>query len=210
VPLQHVKCAVGTTRRRPDSAVPTGCPKSPTSPRPVPTVPSLLSEAALPPCLNPAAVQPSDAVASFVHGERRPSSPLAFLRPWSVELTFPSLLTVTGPPPATVAPPRRKNTAAEPDSFPSPSTRSSGELSSPPPCPAGSFTVVGARPPPFVPPSPRGRGLCARVAVGCARTMHVGHAPLCNWAERGFGPVAVELVFHFLNIFKFLQIEKFL
>jgi hypothetical protein len=53
-------------------------------------------------------------------------------------------------------------------------------------------------------------GCAARVAVGCARTMHVGHAPLCNWAERGFGPVAVELVFHFLNIFKFLQIENFL
>jgi hypothetical protein len=28
--------------------------------------------------------------------------------PWSVELTFPSLLTVAGQPPATVAPPRRK------------------------------------------------------------------------------------------------------
>jgi hypothetical protein len=49
-----------------------------------------------------------------VHGERRPSSPLTVLHPWSVELTFPSLLAVAGPPPATIAPPRRKNTAAEP------------------------------------------------------------------------------------------------
>jgi hypothetical protein len=38
-----------------------------------------------------------------------------------------------------------------------------------------------------------------------AGAVGVDHVPLCNWAERGFGPVAVELVFHFLNIFKFLQ-----
>jgi hypothetical protein len=75
-----------------------------------------------------AAVRPSDAVASFVHGERRPSSPLTVLHPWSVELTSPSLLPITGPPSATVAPPRQKNTAAEPVFFPSPSTRSSGKL----------------------------------------------------------------------------------
>jgi hypothetical protein len=102
------------------------------SPRPVPTAPSPLSDAAPPPCPNPAAVRQSDAVASLVHGERRPSSPLTVHRPWSVELTFPSLLTVAGPPPATVAPPRRKNAVAEPDFLPSPSTRSSGELFSPP------------------------------------------------------------------------------
>jgi hypothetical protein len=36
----------------------------------------------------------------------------------------------------------------------------------------------------------------------------VGHVPLCKWAERGFGSVAVKLVFHFSNIFKFLQILK--
>jgi hypothetical protein len=124
------------------------------SPRPVPTAPSLLCEAAPPPCPNPAVVWPSDAVASFVHGERRSSSPLAVLRPWSIQLTSPSLLPVAGPPPATVARPRRKNATAEPDFFPSPSTRSSGELSSPPPCPSGSLTVVGARLPPFVPPPP--------------------------------------------------------
>jgi hypothetical protein len=99
---------------------------------------------------------------------------------------------------------------------PSLSTRSSGELSPPPPCPAGSLTVVGARPPPFAPPPPlwhhrrpshdtrsgavtapmcvtpsraaqaeagpasAGRALCPRaaphVAVGRARTVHVGQA----------------------------------
>jgi hypothetical protein len=104
--------------------------------------------------MNPAAVQPSDAVASFVHDEHRPSSPLAVLRPWSVELTFPSLLTVAGPPPATVAPPHQKNATAEPVFFPSPSMRSSGELSPPSPCPAGSLTIVGARPPPIALPPP--------------------------------------------------------
>jgi hypothetical protein len=55
---------------------------------------------------------------------------------------------------STVAPPLRKNTTAEPVFSPSPSTRSSGELYPPPPCPAGSLTVVGARPPPFAPPPP--------------------------------------------------------
>jgi hypothetical protein len=90
----------------------------------------------------------------FVHGERRPSPPLAVFRPWSVELTSPSLLPVTGPLPSTVAPPHRKNAAAKPVFSPSPSTRSSGELFSPSPCPAGSLTAVGARPPPFAPPPP--------------------------------------------------------
>jgi hypothetical protein len=99
-------------------------------------------------------VRPSDAVASFIHGERRLSSPLAVLHPWSVEPTSPSLLPVTGPPPATVAPPHRKNFAAEPVFSSSPSTRSSGELFSPSPCPTGSLTAVGARPPPFAPPPP--------------------------------------------------------
>jgi hypothetical protein len=31
---------------------------------------------------------------------------------------------------------------------------------------------------------------------------------LCDWAVRGFGPVTVELIFYFLNIFNSLQIEK--
>jgi hypothetical protein len=78
------------------------------SPRPVLTAPSPLSKATPPPCLNPVIVWPSSAVVSFVHGERRPSLPLAVSLPWSVELTFPSLLTVAGPLPATVAPSHRK------------------------------------------------------------------------------------------------------
>jgi hypothetical protein len=50
------------------------CPNRLASPRPVPITPSPLSEATPPLCPNPADVRPSDAVASFVHGERRPSS----------------------------------------------------------------------------------------------------------------------------------------
>jgi hypothetical protein len=43
------------------------------------------------------------------------------------------------------------------------------------------------------------------MAVGHARAVHmgqayaasVGQAPLCNWAERGFGPEALKLIFLF-------------
>jgi hypothetical protein len=42
--------------------------------------------------------------------------------------------------------------------------------------------------------------------TGRAGAVGTGHVRLCNWAKHGFGPAAVELVFHFLNIFKFLQI----
>jgi hypothetical protein len=88
------------------------------------------------------------------HGERRPSSSLAVLHLWSVELTLPSLLAVAGPPPATVAPLHWRDAAVEPDFFSSASTRSSGELAFRPPCLAGSLTVGGARPPPFAPSPP--------------------------------------------------------
>jgi hypothetical protein len=75
---------------------------------------------------------------------------------------------------------------------------------------------VGARPPPFVPPLPlwRRRRLrrdarpgavtaptCAtlRRAVtghtGRADAVSMGHTPLCNWAEREFGLVILDLVF---------------
>jgi hypothetical protein len=146
--------------------------------------------------------------------------PLTVFRPWSVKLTSPSLLPVAGPPPATVAPPHQKNAPAEPVFSPSPLTRSSGELVSPSPCPAGSLTVKGARPLPFAPPLPlwrrrrlhhdarsgavtapacaapsravqaevgsasAGRALrtwaAPHVVVGHTRTVHVGHALLCN------------------------------
>jgi hypothetical protein len=88
---------------------------------------------------------------------------------------LPSILAVAGPPLATVAPPRQKNATAEPVFSPSLSTRSSGELSPPPPCPAGSLTVVGARPPPFAPPPPLWRHRRPR------RDAHLGAvtAPTC-------------------------------
>jgi hypothetical protein len=49
------------------------------------------------------------------------------------------------------------------------------------------------------------------VSAGRARVA-VGHAPawlwdfhaLCNWAERGFGRVALKLIFYFSNIFNSL------
>jgi hypothetical protein len=115
----------------------------------------------------------------------------------------PPLLTVTGPPPATVAPPRQRNTTAEPDFFSSPSTRSSGELAFRPPCPAGSLTVVGARPPLWhrrrpcrdaCPGAVTAPTRCAApsrptlaeagpASAGRARVA-VGRAPvLCAWAE---------------------------
>jgi hypothetical protein len=90
----------------------------------------------------------------FLHGERRPTASPRRSSPVELELTLLSLLAVAGPPPATVAPPRRGDAAAEPDFFSSPSTRSSGELACRPSCPAGSLTVVGARPPPLMPSPP--------------------------------------------------------
>jgi hypothetical protein len=41
------------------------------------------------------------------------------------------------------------------------------------------------------------------VHVGRANAMSVGHTPLCNWAEREFGPVTLDLVF---LIFEYIQI----
>jgi hypothetical protein len=80
----------------------------------------------------------------FLHGERRPTASSRRSSPVELELTLLSLLAVAGPPPATVAPSRRGDAAAKPDSFSSPSTRSSGELVCRPSCPAGSLTVVTA------------------------------------------------------------------
>jgi hypothetical protein len=45
-------------------------------------------------------------------------------------------------------------------------------------------------------------------SVGRARVA-VGHAPLCIWAERGFGPEALKLIFLFSDLFNSLQIQKF-
>jgi hypothetical protein len=57
----------------------------------------------------------------------------------------------------------------------------------------------------------------ARVAVGDERAVHVcradavgvGQVPLCIWAERGFGPEALKLIFLFSDLFNSLQIQNF-
>jgi hypothetical protein len=169
-----------------------------------------LSEDATPRCLS--ASEPSPLPGRLRchehdHGEHRPSSPLAVLRPWSVDLTLPSLA-IAGPSPATVAPPHRRDTAAEPDFFSSPSTRSSGELAFRPPCPAGSLTLVGARPPPFAPSPPLWcrRRPCRDVCVGavtapaCAalRRAVAGHAGRGRPSERhcASGPSVVSAQRH--------------
>jgi hypothetical protein len=145
-----------------------------------------LSEDATPRC--PSASEPSPLPGRLRrrehdHSERRPSSPLAVLHPWSVDLTLPSLLAVVGPPPATVAPPRRRDAAAEPDLFSSPSMRSSGELAFRPPCPAGSLTLVGARPPPFASSPPLWRRCRPRRGARAGAVT----APACT-APRRRGP----------------------
>jgi hypothetical protein len=147
-PRPRIKCAVETAFRPAARAA---------SPRPVPTAPPPLSEATSPSMPEARRCPAVSAVTRFIHGECRPSRPLIVFRPWSVELTSHSLLPVVGPPPATVAPPRRKNATAELVFSPSPSTRSSSELFSPSPCPVGSLTAVGALPPPFAPPPPQWR-----------------------------------------------------
>jgi hypothetical protein len=66
-------------------------------------------------------------------------------------------------------------------------------------------------------PRSRGRGPCARVAVGRAHAVRVGkadaagvgQAPLCIWAERGFSPEALKLIFLFSDLFNLSQIQKF-
>jgi hypothetical protein len=105
----HAPCSARALNvlSRPRAGVPTAqrCSDRPRSDRaaaavrtalrcPVSTAPSPLYEVAPPPCPNPVAVRPSSTVASFVYGERRLSLPLIASLPWSVELTFPSLLTV--------------------------------------------------------------------------------------------------------------------
>jgi hypothetical protein len=163
VPLQRVKRVVGTALRCPDSAVPTAPP--PLSELPRATSPRPSRQRSSRPRRRPVRSRPSlskrpdrrclaaSTIASTpTVSEAEP--PLAVFHPWSNELTSPSLLPIVGPLPATIAPPHQKNAITEPVFSPSPSTRSSGELSPPPPCPPGSLTVEGARPPPFAPPPP--------------------------------------------------------
>jgi hypothetical protein len=68
---------------------------------------------------------------------------------------------------------------------------------------------VGDRPPPFEPSPPlwrrrRPRRDARPGAVGRADTAGVGQAPLCIWAERGFGREALKLIFLFSD---FIQIH---
>jgi hypothetical protein len=157
----------------------------------------------------------------FLHGECRLTASPRRSSPMELELTLLSLLAVAGPPQATVAPPRRGDAAAEPDFFSSPSTQSSGELACHPSCPAGSLTVVGARPPPLASSPPlwcrrrprRDTRTGAGTAPACAALSRaasgMGQAPLCIWAERGFGPETLKLIFLFSDLFNSLQIQKF-
>jgi hypothetical protein len=61
---------------------------------------------------------------------------------------------------------------------------------------------------------PRARAGPARPWVTCAvhtgraGAVDVGHALLCNWAERGFGPVAFDYIFIFFEYIQFLANSK--
>jgi hypothetical protein len=159
-PLGRLKCAVRIARRRPDSrpdrvtAV-----RATLSPRLasralVPTASSSVSESdrrcpSAPPSL-------SDLLRhrELIHGERspRPFLPLFFCGTLSLapSSSSPSQDHCRPPEPS----PRQRTPPPIRFFSPSPSTRSSGELSPPPPCPAGSLSTVGARAPSFAPPPP--------------------------------------------------------
>jgi hypothetical protein len=153
----HVPTALSRLRRatsdsaahplRPIAASHAPPPRPAMSARPCPKAPRPAIRAEPSPLSPPS---PSRASTS----EHRPSASRRRSSPVELELTLLSLLTIAGPPPATVAPPHRRDAAVEPDFFSSPSKRSSGELACRPPCPTGSLTIVGARPPPFTPSPP--------------------------------------------------------
>jgi hypothetical protein len=46
-------------------------------------------------------------------------------------------------------------------------------------------------------------------AMGCTRAAQAGRAGTVQLGRGGFSPVATNLFFYFLNIFEFLQIQKF-
>jgi hypothetical protein len=52
-------------------------------------------------------------------------------------------------------------------------------------------------------------GRARAVRVGRADAAGVGQALLCIWAERGFGPETLKLIFLFSDLFNSLQIQKF-
>jgi hypothetical protein len=155
------------------------------------------------------------------HGERSPSPLLPLFLPWKVEPSSLALHPDAGPPPATGALTSSENATADPVSPP------------PPPRRQGALVSYRLHPHARRVASPTwvlehhlllhlrhcsavagraGRGQPVKpwatrvVQTGRAGAVDVGYALLCNWAERGFGPMVVELVFYFPNIFKSLQI----
>jgi hypothetical protein len=158
-PLACLKGTVGTARRcpdsRPDHASPLSEPRRRLTSRAlVPTVPSSVSGADRRYLSTPPSLSGCLRRRELFHGERNPSPLLSLFLPWNVEPSSLSLHPDAGPPPATGSLASSENAAANPVFSPSPSTRSSGELSPPTPCPAGNLSAVGARAPSFAPPPP--------------------------------------------------------
>jgi hypothetical protein len=150
-PLAHLKCTVGTARRHPDSrpdrAAAVRAPPSPhlASHVLVPTAMSSVSEAdrrcpSAPPSLSGHLRR-----RELVHGERSPSPFLPLFFRGTLSLAPSS----SSPSQDCRRPPEPSPCQRTPPLIrlfsPSPSTRSSGGLSPPPPCPAGSLSTVGAR-----------------------------------------------------------------
>jgi hypothetical protein len=186
-PLVHLKGAVGTAHRRPNSPSDRTPPLSElrrrlTSHMPVPTTPSSMFGADCR-CLSvPPSLSGRLRHHEVFHGERSPSPLHPHARrvaspPWVLESRL--LLRLC----------HCSTTAGRA------TTRAQRAVTAP----VCAHAVTGRGRP--------GKPWAARaVHTGRASTVGVGHAALCNWAKCGFGPVAVELVFHFPNIFKLLRI----
>jgi hypothetical protein len=210
-------------RRAADTASPRLTCAVPTVPPPVPKADHVTVRAPCPCRVRHRRCPAASAVAKSSTVSGAPSAPpLAAFSLWTVEPSFLSPLHPdVGPPPAAGALTSSENVAADPV-FP-PSLRQETPVSyrlhpharwvaSPPwvlerlrllHLHHGSATAGRA-----ATRARRGHPPWATCAMhtGRAGAVDVGHALLCNWVERGFGPVAVELVFYFSNIFKSLQI----
>jgi hypothetical protein len=153
-PLACLKGAVGTARRRPDNRSDRASPltrprRCLTSRAPILTAPSSVSEADHRCPSEPPSLSGRLRRRELFHGERSSSPLLPLFLLWNVEPSSFSLHPDAGPPPAIGALASSENAAAN---LSPPSTRSFGELSPPPPCPAGSLSTVDARAPSFAPP----------------------------------------------------------
>jgi hypothetical protein len=155
----HPFRALSGPRASVPTAIPTASPAIRAAPRChltsralVPTALSSVSEADRRCLSTPPSLSDRLRHRELIHGEQSPSPLLPHFLLWNVESSSLSLLPVAGPPPATGALASSENAAAYPVFLPSPSTWSSGELSPPPPCSAGSLSAVGARAPSFAPP----------------------------------------------------------